>query len=155
MMNKTLIGSAALMLAVFTSCQQGGKTADKDTTVTTATAPVDSVKLLEDEVMNIHNEGMAGTIRIRSLKKELDSAITANKKAGKETAAFVTAQAGLDSANTAMNDWMHAYDMDMEGKDEAQKKAYLLSEHTKVKAVEYKINTAIDDALIVLNGSKK
>ncbi|MCK7559209.1 hypothetical protein MKQ70_31265 [Chitinophaga sedimenti] len=64
-----MITGAALMLAIFSSCQQGGKTEGKDTTVTSEQAQVDSVKLLSEEVMNSHDEGMVGTMKMRSLKK--------------------------------------------------------------------------------------
>jgi hypothetical protein len=149
-MQKLMITGAALMLAIFSSCQQGGKTEGKDTTVTSEQAQVDSVKLLSEEVMNSHDEGMVGTMKMRNLKKELDSAITADKKSGKAVDAFTKARVGLDSANAAMDSWMHAYDMDMEGKDDAAKKAYLNAELEKVKVVEEKIKTAISEAQTAL-----
>lgn len=138
------------MLAVLSACQQGGTTAEKkDTTITAA--PVDSVKLLEDEVMDIHNVGMAKMIAIRHLKQQLDSTIAAAKKTGKPVTAFQEQQKSLDVANNAMNNWMHAYDMELEGKDEAAKKAYLYAERSKITAVRDTMLTAIEGAEKALN----
>jgi hypothetical protein len=143
MMQKTLM-SAAVLLALFSSCQQAGNPSEKDS-VTTA-AVVDSVDLLSKEVMDIHDEGMAKMMVIRRLKAQLDTAITVQKKAGKPATVFTEQQASLDVANKAMDTWMRVYDMDMEGKDEAQKKAYLLSERSKISAVRDTMLNAIDAA---------
>ncbi|WP_295121846.1 hypothetical protein [uncultured Chitinophaga sp.] len=148
MMQKTLM-SAALLLALFSSCQQAGKPSEKDSVTTTA-APVDSVDLLSKEVMDIHDEGMAKMMTIRRLKAQLDTAIMVQKKAGKPVTVFTEQQASLEVANSAMNNWMHVYDMDLEGKDAAQKKAYLLSERTKITAVRDTMLNAIDAATKVL-----
>ncbi len=64
--------------------------------------------------------------------------------------AFHNAGAQLDSANNAMNNWMHAYEMDLSAKDNAQKKAYLESEKEKISTVKDLMLKSISDAKTLL-----
>ncbi|WP_343700045.1 hypothetical protein [Chitinophaga sp.] len=110
---------------------QGGAPAGNSAAVADS-LQVDS---LARQVMDVHDEGMAKMMVIRRLKTrvtEMADSIGASKEAA---APYTQAGALLDSANNAMNTWMHAYDMQMEGKTTEEKKAYLQDEMKKISDV--------------------
>lgn len=130
--------AAVLALA---ACQGGAPAGN-------SAAVADSLQVdsLAQQVMDVHDEGMAKMMVIRRLKTrvtEVTDSIGANKEA-----ATPYAQAGalLDSANNAMNTWMHAYDMKMEGKTTEEKKAYLQDEMKKISNVRDLMLKSIADA---------
>jgi len=115
-------------------------------------AIADSLRIdtLSQEVMDIHDEGMAKMMVIRRLKGRVTEVTDSLARVKKDTAAFSAAGLLLDSANAAMNTWMHGYDMKMEGKSTEEKKAYLESEKQKISEVKDLMLKSIDDAKALL-----
>jgi len=140
---RTLPVAAALFL---TACQ-GGNTNSQDATAVQDSLAIDS---LSTEVMAIHDEGMAKMMVIRRLRTRVTEVTDSLSKAKADTAVYHTAGALLDSANSAMNAWMHGYDMELADKDNAQKKAYLESEKKKISEVKDLMLKSIDGAKALL-----
>lgn len=130
-----LIGLAA--------CQGGNKAPVQDDTVIKDSLAVDS---LSSVVMSIHDEGMAKMMVIRRLKTRVTEIKDSLQKKKADTTVFAATGVMLDSANSAMNNWMHAFDMQMQGKTLAEKKAYLEAEEKKIGEVKQLMLKSIQDA---------
>lgn len=133
------------MIALLGACQSNsGKTEQ----VSTDSLVVDS---LNKEVMDIHDEGMAKMMAIRRLKGRVQEvADSLDKIKSPAVADFKSTGLILDSANNAMNTWMHAYDMQMEGKTLEEKKAYLEAEKKKIVVVRDLMLQSIQQAKTLL-----
>lgn len=141
---RTLPVAAALFIA---ACNSGGNSARQDAAAVQDSLAIDS---LSTEVMAIHDEGMAKMMVIRRLRTRVAEITDSLGKKKGDTTAWHTAGSLLDSANNAMNEWMHGYDMEMTGKDNTQKKAYLESEKQKISTVKDLMLKSIDEAKILL-----
>lgn len=109
-----------------------------------------TVDSLSGVVMNIHDEGMAKMMVIRRLKTRVTEVADSLQKKKANAAAYTSTGVLLDSANSAMNNWMHAYDMQMQGKTIAEKKAYLEAEEKKIEEVKNLMLKSIQDAKSLL-----
>ncbi|MBO9152424.1 hypothetical protein ACFOTA_09430 [Chitinophaga sp. GCM10012297] len=121
-------------------------------TTASKAALADSLEIdsLSAVVMGIHDEGMAQTMAIRRLKtrvEEVKDSLAAKKA---DTAAYATAGRLLDSANAAMDAWMHGYDMELKDKTAAEKKAYLEAEKKKISDVHDLMASSIKGAKTLL-----
>jgi hypothetical protein len=128
------------------SACQGGNSAGN------SAAMKDSLEVdsLTTAVMDIHDEGMSQMMAIRRLTArvgEVKDSLAAKKA---DTTAYATAGRLLDSANAAMNDWMHAFDLEMTGKTAAEKKAYLETEKKKISDVHDLMSSSIKGAKTLL-----
>lgn len=130
-----LIGLAA--------CQGSNKAPAQDDAVIKDSLAVDS---LSGVVMSIHDEGMAKMMVIRRLKTRVTEVADSLQKKKANADAYTATSVLLDSANNAMNTWMHAYDMQMQGKTIAEKKAYLEAEEKKIGEVRDLMLKSIQDA---------
>lgn len=121
-------------------------------TSTQTTADSDSLMVdsLKAEVMNLHDEGMAYTMAIRRLttrSKEVADSLDSKKA---DATAYKASASLLDSANNAMNDWMHSFDFKMEGKTMAEKKTYLEEEKKKMTEVKALMERSVNEAKALL-----
>lgn len=128
-------------LIALAACQGGAPAGN-------SAAVADSLKIdtLSQQVMDIHDEGMAKMMVIRRLKTRVTEMADSIGKTSKASNPYVAAGIQLDSANNAMNTWMHSYDMKMEGKTTEEKKAYLESEKKKISEVKELMLKSIEDA---------
>lgn len=131
----------------FAACQSSNKGTAQDDTAVRDSLAVDS---LSGVVMNIHDEGMAKMMVIRRLKTRVTEVTDSLQKKKANADAYTAAGVLLDSANNAMNTWMHAYDMQMQGKTMAEKKAYLEAEEKKINGVKDLMLKSIQDAKALL-----
>lgn len=140
----TRILPVAAMIAL-AACQGG-------TSTQSAAAAADSLQIdsLSQEVMAVHDEGMTKMMVIRRLKTRVTEITDSLGKIKKDTTAYAAAGTLLDSANNAMNTWMHAYDLQMEGKTTQEKKTYLESEKKKISDVRELMLKSIADAKSLL-----
>ncbi len=128
------------------SACQGGNSAGN------SAAMKDSLEVdsLTNVVIGIHDEGMSQMMAIRRLTArvgEVKDSLAAKKA---DTTAYAAAGRLLDSANTAMNDWMHAFDLEMTGKTAAEKKAYLEAEKKKITDVHDLMTSSVKEAKTLL-----
>lgn len=133
--------------ALFITACQGGSAPAQNAAAVQDSLYVDS---LSTKVLAIHDEAMAKMMAIRRLRARITEVTDSLGKAKADTTAFHNAGVQLDSANNAMNTWMHAYDMQLTGKDAAQKKAYLESEEQKINTVKALMLKSIDEAKVLL-----
>lgn len=128
-------------LIALAACQGGAPSGN-------TAAVADSLKIdtLSQQVMDIHDEGMAKMMVIRRLKTRVTEIADSIGRDTKASNPYVAAGFQLDSANNAMNTWMHSYDMKMEGKTTEEKKAYLESEMKKISEVKELMLKSIEDA---------
>ncbi len=124
-----------------------GQTKTKDAAANADSLFVDS---LSQAVMNVHDEGMGKMMTIRRLKTRITEVSDSLQKKKAATDVYKAAAQLLDSANNAMNTWMHGYDMKMESKNTQEKKAYLESEMQKISAVKDLMQKSIQEAKTLL-----
>lgn len=105
-----------------------------------------TVDSLSKQVMAVHDEAMAKMMVMRRLKTRTTELADSLTKIAGDAAPYTAAATQLDSANNAMNNWMHAYDMMLEGKTIAEKKAYLEAEKKKIDDVKALMTGSIDNA---------
>ncbi len=128
-------------LIALAACQGGAPAGN-------AAAIADSLKVdsLSADVMNIHDEAMAKMMVIRRLKTRVTEVADSLGKDAQTAKPYTAAGLQLDSANKAMENWMHGYDMQMTNKTTAEKKAYLESEKKKIEEVKTFMLSTIDEA---------
>lgn len=141
---RTLPVAAALFIA---ACNSGSTGTSQDNAAVQDSLAIDT---LSTEVMAIHDDGMSKMMIIRRLRTRVAEVTDSLGKAKGDTTAYHTAAVMLDSANSAMNSWMHGYDMELADKDNAQKKAYLEAEKQKITVVKDLMLKSIDDAKFLL-----
>lgn len=144
-MQKLIIPAAAAILAL-AAC--GG-----NNTNTNSTAAADSLRVdsMQTEVLSLHDEAMAHMMAIRRLKTRSTQVVDSLKgKKNNDTTAYSNVIVQLDSANGAMDTWMHNYDMKQEGKTLDEKKAYLESEKKKIIDVKSLMEKSIQEAKTLL-----
>ncbi|ATL47113.1 hypothetical protein COR50_07895 [Chitinophaga caeni] len=126
---------------LLSACQSGGNQAAEKSKI------ADSVKMLNKEVMEIHDAAMGKMITIRNLKQELGQNSDSLQKLKQPVPpTLLQAMNQLDSANAAMNTWMEEFDFDMEGKTDAEKLSYLKEELVKVTNVKLMMENSIEQA---------
>ncbi|MRG47806.1 hypothetical protein GFS24_21965 [Chitinophaga sp. SYP-B3965] len=129
------------------ACQGSNKAPAQDNAVIKDSLAVDS---LSGVVMSIHDEGMAKMMVIRRLRTRVTEVTDSLQKKKASADIYTATGVLLDSANNAMNTWMHAYDMQMQGKTMAEKKAYLEAEEKKIGEVRALMLKSIQDAKSLL-----
>ena len=104
-------------------------------------------QVLYDQVMDIHDEVMPRMDDIERLKRELKEEITntpdmvAERKVELEQVI-----SNLDSAGTAMMDWMHKFNPLPDSVDQEEAREYLENEMEKIKKVRDQMNESIEKA---------
>jgi hypothetical protein len=99
---------------------------------------------LYDDVMKLHDEGMAKMDEIYKLKEELKEQISSAPELVEEKRKDIEAKIlKLDSAQKGMMVWMRSFNPDVDSLDEQEYHKYLESEMEKVKKVKDDIFEAI------------
>lgn len=99
---------------------------------------------LYDEVMKLHDEGMAKMDEIYQLKEELKEQIASAPALVEEKKKDIEAKISkLDSAQKGMMVWMRSFNPDLDSLDGQAYRKYLESEMEKVKKVKDDIFDAI------------
>lgn len=141
-MKKLLLASSFLILL---SC---GKSSDHKGHDQGASDNSDSPnQALYDQVMEIHDEVMPKMEDIYKLKKDLQDKI-ANSPAmvedqKKELEGMIS---NLDSASTAMMDWMHNFNPLPDSVDQEAAREYLENEMERIKKVRDRTNETLEKA---------
>ena len=92
-------------------------------------------KVLDDKIMQIHDESMAKSSLILSLKKEINNQIDSTND-GQLKDSLLAISSHLYKADRSMLDWMHAYKIPNLNVDSAEK--YLTNQLTEINKV-YKL----------------
>jgi len=133
-----------IQLVVFTLCVtlfSCGKSGDEHHKNKTEKNPEQG---LYDDVMKLHDEGMAKMDEIYQLKEELKEQIASAPELVEEKKKEIEAKiAKLDSAQRGMMVWMRSFNPDVESLGEQGYHNYLESEMEKVKKVKDDIFDAI------------
>lgn len=101
-----------------------------------------------DEVMKIHDEVMPKQSIIAKYRDTLDLELK-DEKIQKDTALlkkYQQVRQDLNYAYQAMNIWMQEFDVEYEGKSEAEVKAYLEKEKEKISKVSEKMLSSLEGA---------
>lgn len=104
-------------------------------------------QVLYDQVMDIHDEVMPRMDDIERLKRELKEEITNTPDMVSERKAQLEQViSNLDSAGTAMMDWMHKFNPLPDSADQEEAREYLENEMEKIKKVRDQMNESIEKA---------
>jgi hypothetical protein len=102
--------------------------------------------ILYDEVMSIHDRVMPKMDDIYKLKRTLQDSIAHTPGMPAELKQqFESTVADLDSANSAMMNWMHQFDLS-DSIDTETARTYLVSELDRIKKVSDQMNESLDKA---------
>ncbi len=110
---------------------------------------------LMQSVMTVHDEVMPLMGDIMKSKKQLASKISELQAAGDEAntmaiANLQQATAKLDSASDAMMAWMHEFNDDFTGMNDAEITQYLTEEKAEIEKVGVMTKQALQDATAIL-----
>lgn len=94
-----------------------------------------------DAVIKVHNNVMSADEHLMKNKMTLDTLVTKDSSAAKDTAVLLRAR--LAAADSAMEIWMHKFDPDYKGKTDDETLSYLNDQKKQVTAIDSQINAAI------------
>jgi len=137
-----------LLFIVFLGLIACGKTAEKEHDGHGDMAPSENPnQALYDQVMDVHDEVMPRMDEIERLKRELrDKIANTQDMAEDRKAQLEKVILTLDSANSAMMDWMHEFNPLPDSADQEKSRAYLESEMERIKKVKDLMLESIDKA---------
>lgn len=117
----------------------------------------DSVIAVHDEVMPLMGDFVRNSIKIDTLLHELPLLKEQNLSLDTAQARveLVALKGKLDQATESMNDWMHAFEVDHEGKSKTEIAEYLQQELVKIKEVETKFKAASIESTSILEKYNK
>ncbi len=112
----------------------------------------DDYKNIRKEVIKLHDEVMAKNdllvgqeMKIDTMLRNLDSLKRSNTQMDTiiERKKLTSLLEGLQSAEESMNNWMHNFEPDTEGKSDKESADYFKDEKTKIKRVDslYEVRT--------------
>jgi hypothetical protein len=102
-------------------------------------------KALLDSVISVHDKVMAGNESLMKNKMLLDSLVKSKTTVvAKDSAAMLLKI--VDSADNAMSDWMHKFDVENKGKSHDEVMNYLRDQKTKITVIDSQINIAISES---------
>jgi hypothetical protein len=131
-------------LAALVSC---GKSGEHQHDASTETAQSDNPnKVLLDQIMDIHDEVMPKMQDLYTLKQSLQEKAGVAGISAEEKKSLEDMMATLDSANTAMMDWMHKFQPLPDSADQEKAREYLESEMERVMKVRELTNETIEKA---------
>jgi len=131
-------------LLVMNACAKTGEQDHSEHDTPTEESPNQA---LYDQVMDVHNEVMPRMDDLMKLKRELQDKIAntpdmvAEKKAQMEKMI-----SNLDSASTAMMNWMHEFNPLPDSTDQEKAREYLESEMERIRKVKSLVTETIDKA---------
>lgn len=133
-----------LALVALVSC---GKSGEHQHDAATESAQSDNPnKVLLDQIMDIHDEVMPKMQDIYTLKQSLQDKASAAGISADEKKSLENMMASLDSANTAMMDWMHKFQPLPDSADQEKAREYLESEMERVMKVRDLTNETLEKA---------
>jgi hypothetical protein len=106
-----------------------------------------------DGVIQVHNKVMSADEHLMKNKMALDTLITKDSSAAKDTAILLRAK--LAAADSSMEIWMHKFDPDYKGKTDDETLNYLNDQKKQVTAIDSQINAAIKQSDTYLQKVKK
>ena len=105
----------------------------------------DELVSLEQEVMQIHDESMAYMEDLNNYHKKVVARLKEQVPA-EDSLLLVQARDQLAEADSLMWDWMYAYKKPLDGTPSDEVRAYFESEKLKIKIVEQRMKSAMDEA---------
>ena len=133
-----------VLLPVFALINCGKSGHDHHDHGTSEAAAEDSMGVLFDEVMKVHDEAMLKMDEIVKLQRELKDKIASAPDLVEEKKKEIEDKISkLDSARRGMMDWMHEFHPETDSLDEQAYREYMESEMEKVKKVREDILDAI------------
>ncbi|MGY4536395.1 hypothetical protein ACVW0P_000802 [Mucilaginibacter sp. UYNi724] len=110
-------------------------------------------KDLFNEVIKVHDRVMGIEELIMINKMQLDTLIKDSISAG-VSAAAVTHNKALDSADTRMENWMHNFDAENKGKSHDQIMTYLTDQKKQIDAIDSTFNVTVAAAATFIKKNK-
>lgn len=141
---KRIAFSFIVFIPVFALISCGKSGHDHHDHATSEAAEEDSMGVLFDEVMKVHDEAMLKMDEIVKLQRELKDKIASAPELVEEKKKEIEDKISqLDSARRGMMDWMHEFHPETDSLDEQAYREYMESEMEKVKKVREDIFDAI------------
>jgi hypothetical protein len=106
-----------------------------------------NAKVLDDKIMHIHDEAMAKSALVLSLKKEINYKIDSTND-GQLKDSLLTISSHLYKADKSMLEWMHAYKTPNLNADSAEK--YLTNQLAEINKVYHLTFESIKEAKAIL-----
>lgn len=97
-----------------------------------------------NEVIKVHDDAMAKSEKAMKNKMLLDS--LTKTSALKDTANVASILSNLSTADKAMEDWMHQFNVDYTGKAHEEVMQYLADQQKKVVQVNNRLTTAVSQS---------
>lgn len=134
----------AIGLLVMSACSKSGEHNHSEHDTATEESPNQA---LYDQVMDVHDEVMPRMDDLMRLKRELQEKIANTPDMVVEKKAQLEKMiSNLDSASTAMMNWMHEFNPLPDSVDQEKAREYLESEIERIRKVKSLINETIDEA---------
>jgi|SRR5665213_1685146 len=94
-----------------------------------------------DEVIKIHDKVMGADEHLMKNKMLLDSMLKLPSLPAKDTAALL--RSDLNTADSAMENWMHKFDPDYQGKSDDETVTYFNDQKKQIAAIDSELNKLI------------
>jgi asparagine synthetase B (glutamine-hydrolysing) len=142
----------SVVLIIWMSACAENQREGTDAAATMSGSPADSVALLTDEVMNIHDEAMLKMGDLMKMKRQirreiahLDSLVQSQAGAEKKEELY-SLLTSLNKADSSMMQWMRDYEPDLADQSRREKLEYLSHEREKIIDVQNQMETSIQEA---------
>jgi hypothetical protein len=137
---KTYVLSFLLISFFATSCTSSSRHENKNLQ--------DSVIAVHDEIMPLMGDFVRSSIKIDSILMNLPEIKRENSEIDtiQTRIDLLALKKNLDSSTESMNDWMHEFEVDHEGKTEEEVKKYLESELVKINEVKRKFESTSEES---------
>lgn len=109
-------------------------------------------KAIMEDVMKIHEKVMEVDGQVIANRMKLDTLITQNKIAAKDSAAMLVKK--MSAAEDAMEDWMHKFDYEQKGKADDEVITYMNAQKKLIMAIDSQLNVAVKESDIYLKNVK-
>jgi hypothetical protein len=109
-------------------------------------------KAIMEDVMKVHEKVMEVDGQVIANRMKLDTLITQNKIAAKDSAAMLVKK--MSAAEDAMEDWMHKFDYEQKGKADDEVITYMNAQKKLIMAIDSQLNAAVKESDIYLKNVK-
>jgi DNA-binding HxlR family transcriptional regulator len=109
---------------------------------------------LMNQVIKLHDEVMSKDAAVMHNKMLLDSLVK-TKQVPDVNQSVTQLSNDLNNADKAMENWMHQFSADNEGKSHEQIISYLTDQKNKLQGVDQQITTAVSASNVYLSNLKK
>lgn len=131
-------------LLALSACSKTGEHEHSDHDTATEESPNQA---LYDQVMDVHDEVMPRMDELMKLKRELQEKLASTPDMVIEKKAQMEKMiSNLDSASTAMMNWMHEFNPLPDSIDQEKAREYLESEMERIRKVKSLVTETIDKA---------